>query len=139
MVIAMRVHHVEHGPVHKDSRALSVGHASLIPSSWKSSPNFRDAPRRRVLFELIHGDCAKILRTMRHKSVDCIFTDPPYIIGTAGRALEGRKYLEEISARSLDAGFDPALLDEFLRILKTPNLFIFCSRLQLRDRSEERR
>lgn len=85
------------------------------------------------MFDLIHGDCANILRTMRAKSVDCIFTDPPYIIGAAGRALDGRKYLEEIAARSLDAGFAPILLDEFLRILKTPNLFMFCSRLQLRD------
>jgi DNA modification methylase len=86
------------------------------------------------LFKLIHGDCSHILRNMRDKSVDCIFTDPPYVIGAQGCGLAGdRKYLHDIHDANLNAGFDAILLEEFLRLLSRPNLFIFCSRLQLRD------
>jgi site-specific DNA-methyltransferase (adenine-specific) len=29
-------------------------------------------------FELHHGDCLEVMRTMADKSVDCVITDPPY-------------------------------------------------------------
>jgi DNA modification methylase len=71
---------------------------------------------------------------MPDNSVDCVVTDPPYIIGAKGGGLaRDCKYLADITSGNLDTGFDPALLDEFLRILKTPNVILFCSRLQIRD------
>jgi len=83
---------------------------------------------------LIHGDCFHELRQLHTASVDLVCTDPPYIIGAKGCGLAGnREYLKEISAHALDQGFDPVLLEEFLRVLRVPNLVIFCSRLQIRD------
>jgi site-specific DNA-methyltransferase (adenine-specific) len=86
------------------------------------------------MYELFHADCIDVLRNMPDKTVDCIVTDPPYIIGAKGGGIAGdRKYLHDISAEALDHGFDTVLLEEFLRVLKTPNLVLFCSRLQIRD------
>ena len=88
------------------------------------------------MFELIHGDCLDILRRMPGRSIDCIFTDPPYIIGASvhGSGIASKRtYLRDIAAAGFHTGFDPILLDEFIRLLKAPNLFLFCSRLQLRD------
>jgi site-specific DNA-methyltransferase (adenine-specific) len=34
-----------------------------------------------TMYELIHGNCIEVLRSMPDKSVDCIVTDPPYGIG----------------------------------------------------------
>ena len=33
------------------------------------------------MYELIHGNCIEVLRSMPDKSVDCIVTDPPYGVG----------------------------------------------------------
>jgi len=86
------------------------------------------------LYELIHGNCIDVLRTMPDQSIDCVVTDPPYIVAAKGCGLAGdRQYLADISAAGLDAGFDTTILGEFLRVLKVPNLILFCSRLQLRD------
>jgi DNA modification methylase len=71
---------------------------------------------------------------MRAKAIDCIVTDPPYIIGSKGAGIAAdRRYLTNISTSGIDHGFDPILLEEFLRVLKTPNIILFCSRLQIRD------
>jgi DNA modification methylase len=86
------------------------------------------------VYTLIHGDCTNVLREMPDKSVDCIVTDPPYVIGAKGGGMaKDLQYLREIEAAGMADGFDPVLLDEFLRVLKRPNLVAFCSRLQLRD------
>jgi site-specific DNA-methyltransferase (adenine-specific) len=86
------------------------------------------------MYELIHANCIDVLRHMPDKSVDCIVTDPPYVISTAGCGLaRDRQYFKNISNTRLDTGFDPAILDHLLRVARRPNLVIFASRLQLRD------
>jgi DNA modification methylase len=86
------------------------------------------------VFELIHANCIDVLRKMPDKSVDCIVTDPPYVIGAKGCGLAGdRQYLHDISDAGINAGFDPIILDACLRIVRRPNLVFFASRLQLRD------
>lgn len=40
--------------------------------------------------------------------------------------------MQEIRARGLDRGCEMTILDECLRVLKTPNIAIFCSKNQLR-------
>src|ERR1700689_1713261 len=83
---------------------------------------------------LIHGDCADELRKLPARCIDLICTDPPYIVSAKGAGIAGRRqYLKDITNRQLNDGFDLALLNEFLRVLKTPNIILFCSRLQLRD------
>jgi len=86
------------------------------------------------VFELIHADCIRALRDMPSKSVDCIVTDPPYVIGGGECDFDGgRQYLHNIKVTKLHAGFDPIILDECLRVVRAPNLVFFASRLQLRD------
>lgn len=84
---------------------------------------------------IIHGDCRTELLKIPSGSIDLICTDPPYIVATEGGGLActGCRHLAGIRQKEFDRGFDLALLTEFLRVLKTPNLIIFCSRLQLRD------
>lgn len=86
------------------------------------------------MFELIHADCSDVLRAMPDKSVDCVVTDPPYVIGGGECSFKGdRKYLRALKDTQLGAGFDPLILDECLRVVRLPNLVFFASRLQLRD------
>lgn len=87
------------------------------------------------MYELILGDCLDILRSMPARSIDCILTDPPYVI-SAGRNCGftgARQYLRDITDAGMEDGFDPIILDECMRVLRAPNLILFCSRLQLRD------
>jgi len=86
------------------------------------------------MHELIHADCLDVVRNMRDRSVDCIVTDPPYIIGAKGCGLVGdRQYPHDIHDAGIDKGFDPVLLKEFVRITRLPNIIVFSSRLQIRD------
>jgi DNA modification methylase len=63
-----------------------------------------------------------------------VCTDPPYVVRAIGGGIAAkRQYLKDINAKRLDEGFELSVLDEFLRVLKTPNIIIFCSRMQLRD------
>ena len=34
--------------------------------------------RNRMKNQIIHGDCLEVMKTMADKSVDCVFTSPPY-------------------------------------------------------------
>ena len=74
------------------------------------------------MYELFLADCLDVLRSMPRGSVDCIVTDPPYVMGANGCGLAGdRQYLKDIAATQLNEGFDPVLLDEFVRVMKAPN------------------
>ena len=86
------------------------------------------------MYELIHANCIDVLRNMPDNSVDCIVTDPPYIIGGGECGFVGsRKYLRDIKNTGLGQGFDSAILDQCIRVTKLPNFVFFASRLQLRD------
>lgn len=85
------------------------------------------------MYELIHANCIDVLRSIPGKSVDCIVTDPPYIIGAGCGFAGDRQYLHDIADAQINAGFDSLILDECLRIVRRPNLIFFASRLQLRD------
>lgn len=76
--------------------------------------------------EIYHGDCREVLPSL--PAVDLVLTDPPYRVAAKGCGLAGdRKYLQDITAESLDAGFDVHLLRAF------PNWFCFCGKQQLFD------
>lgn len=81
------------------------------------------------------GDCYELIKQIPDKSIDLIITDPPYEIGAKGCGLAGdRAYLKEITTKVLDKGFDfNVLKQEFKRILKTMNIYIFCSKAQLKE------
>lgn len=90
----------------------------------------------RYLNKITCGDCYELIKELPDKSVDCVYTDIPYLYcnGGAGKSEVGqrtkakRDFLADISN-----GIDYSILDEFKRVLKKVNIFIWCSRLQLLD------
>ena len=83
-------------------------------------------------YTLVNGDCMDYLHQIPDKSIDLIFTDPPYNIAqysTGNIDLPGRTALNnDLAEWDLNA-IDPfALLPDFKRIIKPDgNIFVFTS------------
>lgn len=80
------------------------------------------------------GDCYKIIKQIPNKSVDCIYTDIPYLFsrggGNGSRISRGiMKLMNDL--QGITDGIDWAILDEFLRVMKRINCFIRCSKDQI--------
>ena len=113
-------------------------------------------------------DSYKAIKDIPDKSIDCIYTDIPYLYNqggsgnselgerTAKKRLElmgaGTRYLQEkntsrgeelkiaknkikqhIDFISIEDGINYEILDDFVRIMKKINIFIWCSKLQILD------
>ncbi len=114
------------------------------------------------------GDSYKLIKELPDKSVDCIYTDIPYLYnqgGSGSSALAERtakkrlelmgcydRYLtnkdtskgealriaknkkkQNLDIISIEDGIDYAILDDFVRVMKKINCFIWCSKLQIFD------
>lgn len=83
-------------------------------------------------------DCYEAIKNIPDKSVDCIYTDVPYLYVSGGvcesefgdRFAKKRKSLKDSDIYS---GFDYCILDDFIRVMRKINIFIWCSRLQIID------
>jgi len=88
---------------------------------------------------VINMECLAALRTMPSNSVDAVITDPPYQIDntTAGgrnksplaKSIQGMN--DEIVDAGIVSGFDPAVLDELVRVCKRINMYFFCNKAQI--------
>jgi DNA modification methylase len=112
-----------------------------------------DASRSGILL----GDAYELIKQMPDKSVDLVVTDPPYefddpksdfsdrprsaeeSMALAREEAGGRGSRVNDDMRSLSkqlghiaSGFDPAILGELVRVMKAPNIYVWCSRLQIR-------
>lgn len=83
------------------------------------------------------GDSYEIIKDIPDKSVDCIYVDIPYLITHGG---EGNTKLSKRIAKVHDEylkditdGIDYSILNEFIRIMKKINCFIWCSKEQILD------
>lgn len=88
-----------------------------------------------VPYKLHKGDCLEVMRSMPEKSVDCVITDPPYIINNFNGS---RGFLKKTSITKrlvfLENGFDSAAwFAEVKRVSKKVNCFIFCSNNQIAE------
>jgi len=108
---------------------------------------------------LLLGDCLSLLKNIPDNSVDLVITDPPYefICGGQGGSFgnESRSYhreyinlaksnyekLQSIDSRKVEQmskfkmysdGFDFKVLDECCRVLKAINIYVWCSKAQVR-------
>ena len=85
------------------------------------------------------GNCYELIKDIPDKSVDCIYVDVPYLYesGSHGESeLSQRIYKyqkKDLQSAGIYDGFDYKIYDEFLRISKKVNIFIWCSRLQIVD------
>ena len=87
---------------------------------------------------LILGNAYEEIKKLPDKSVDLIITDPPYDIDTKYTSCVrngiGKSYhsvIRELSADDLTSGIELSILDDFLRVLKTVNVYIWCNRRQI--------
>ena len=113
-------------------------------------------------------DSYKAIKEIPDNSIDCIYTDIPYLYNqggsgssalgerTAKKRLElmglSAKFMEnegksrgealriaknvkrnDLERTSIEDGIDYAILDEFVRVMKKVNIFIWCSKLQILD------
>lgn len=85
------------------------------------------------------GDAYKLIKEIPDKSVDLIITDPPYQIeGIHGSGIlktRGKtpSFHNEIHDNELDKGIDLTILDDYVRVMKKINIYIWCNKLQIYD------
>lgn len=84
------------------------------------------------------GDCYELIKKIPNSSVDCVYVDIPYLYFQGGegnselghRAMKKRK---ELINDNLENGCDLSIFNELIRILKKINIFVWCSKSQVRD------
>ena len=83
------------------------------------------------------GDAYKLIKEIPDKSVDLIITDPPYDIqGIHGSGIMKQRpgtFADEIKNNNLDKGIDLKILDDYVRVLKKINIYIWCNKSQIYD------
>lgn len=84
------------------------------------------------------GDSNELIKLIPDQSIDCIYTDVPYLyqMGGGGHgdvAKRIKKNAERLANAGIDKGFDYAIFNDFARVLKKINCFIWCSKMQIFD------
>ena len=84
------------------------------------------------------GDAYELIKLLDDKSIDLIVTDPPYDMGDVGRNtsfFRNRKggYKTELQANNLSGGINLSILNEFVRVMKKINIYIWCNKEQIYD------
>ena len=83
------------------------------------------------------GDAYKLIKDIPDKSIDLIYTDPPYDFhnGTAvcGGIFKNRmvKPYQDVVDAKLNKGIDGSILDEFCRVMKHIYIYIWCNKSQI--------
>lgn len=81
------------------------------------------------------GDSYKLIKNIPDKSIDCIYIDIPYIIRHGGNSespLSKRiDKLHNKCLKDISDGIDYKILEDFIRISKKVNCFIWCSKEQI--------
>lgn len=82
-------------------------------------------------------DCYEAIKKLPDKSVDCIYTDIPYLFARGGCSdndfSRRMKRLHNVDLGEIRDGIDYSILDEFVRVMKKINIFIWCSKNQIYD------
>jgi len=78
------------------------------------------------------GDAYELIKQIPDHSIDLIVTDPPYDIkGVHGSGImldRPGSFMEDIDGNGLTQGIDLVILDEFVRVLKAVNCYIWCNK-----------
>jgi DNA modification methylase len=90
---------------------------------------------------IYNEDCYKGIKNIPDKSIDLIYTDPPYDIGDGGctglfknrNHKNGGLYMTQIMEGNFGKGFDFSLLEEYVRVMKRIYIYIWCNKEQLYD------
>lgn len=88
----------------------------------------------RFLDKITLGDSYDLIKQLPNKSVDLIVTDPPYELETRGGGFHNKRdYYDKLHDEGLSNGIDECLLKEFIRVMKSTNIYLFCNKNQLRQ------
>jgi len=87
------------------------------------------------LNKIIHGDAYELIKELPDKSVDLIYTDPPFEYeGSFGDRLLTQGRITESThnhIQQMSKGITRALLDEFVRVCKYVYIYIWCNEKQI--------
>ena len=91
---------------------------------------------RFELDKIYNEDCYQAIKDIPDKSVDCVYVDIPYLFqnGGAGSSPLAKRIVKmrtELHENKIYDGCDLSILAEFMRVLKKPNCFIWCSKEQI--------
>ena len=80
------------------------------------------------------GDSYKAIKELPDKCIDLIVTDPPYELETEGSKENSiSKTFANCNnqLKAISNGIDASILDEFMRVMKKPNIYIWCNKKQI--------
>ena len=83
------------------------------------------------------GDSYELIKLIPDKSIDLVVTDPPYLIEETKGGLNndlGKSILginNELDNGILTIGIDREILVQFMRVMKKPNIYIWCNHKQI--------
>ena len=80
------------------------------------------------------ANCYEAIKDIPDHSVDLIYTDIPYLYEQNGKGqspLSKRASNKKEQLSRISDGIDYAIFDDFVRVLKKINVFIWCSRAQI--------
>lgn len=88
--------------------------------------------------KIYHGDCLEFMKKVPDNFFDLIFADPPYRFEPHGRGFASKRNYLNKGAKEIGVSknfdlYSTIFLDECLRILKKPNIFLFCNKAQVFD------
>ena len=83
------------------------------------------------------GNSYELIKDIPNKSIDCIYTDIPYLIDNLGGGnSELAKRITHLNRKQIgfiSNGIDYKILEDFIRVSKQINIFIWCSKNQILD------
>lgn len=89
------------------------------------------------MIELHNGDSYDLIKLIPDKSIDLIVTDPPYLIESTKTGCKSnlaksiQKMNNQLENGILTEGVQDSILDEFIRVLKKINIYIWCNHKQI--------
>ncbi len=81
------------------------------------------------------GDCYELIKSIPDKSIDCIYTDIPYLMSFSGGGTtinKLKKYVKN-EVKNICNGINYSIFEDFIRVMKNINCFIWCSKNQILD------
>ena len=92
-----------------------------------------------LINKIYHGDSYELIKKIPDKSIDLIYVDVPYLMpnirgGDSGGFMSERiNRMSDEDLKDIKSGFDFKILDEFVRINKTMNIFIWVNKFLIND------
>lgn len=87
---------------------------------------------------IYNGDAYKLIKQIPDKSIDLIVTDPPYewkkggeMTGLFRKGVSSRNFMDSIEKMKMDKGINFDILNDFVRVMKKINIYIWCNKDQL--------